>query len=83
MGAAFLQWLKSCWSILNGPGNDPVVLGLITALTSILLAHIMAFLSFRARLKDKDLRIADLVEQRNKFQDLILSAKGITRKSTK
>ena len=83
VGNALLQWIKSCWSVLNGPGNDPIVFGLITALGGILLAHVMAFMSFRARLKDKDERIADLVEQRNKFQNLVLNGKGLSRKSTK
>ena len=83
MSNAFLQWARSLWEVLNGPNNDPIVLGLIIALSGILLAHGMALMSFRARLRDKDQRIEDLVDQRNKFQDLVLSAKGVIRKSTK
>ncbi len=39
--------------------------------------------NFRARLKDKDERIEDLVQSRNRFQDIVLRDHEIERKTSK
>jgi hypothetical protein len=80
---AIIEFLKSLWQVLNSPNNDPVVIGLLIAVAALMISNVINFMSFRARLKDKDERIKDLVEQRNKFQDLVLQSKGVTRKSSK
>jgi hypothetical protein len=82
MGQVILTWIRSVWAILNGPNHDPVVIGLLFGTAALLFSHVTLFLSFRARLKDKDERIEDLVGQRNKFQDFVLKAKNIDRKSS-
>ena len=74
---------KAIWNILNSPNNDPIIVALIIAFFALLYANIHDFLNCRARIKDKDKRIEDLVEERNKFQDIVLKSKGIDRKSSK
>jgi hypothetical protein len=80
---AIIEFIKSLWQIMNSPNNDPVVVGLLIAVVALIISHVMNSMSFRARLKDKDKTIEDLVEQRNKFQDLLLQSKGLTRKSSR
>ena len=80
---AIIEFIKSLWQIMNSPNNDPVVIGLLIAVAALIISHMINSMSFRARLKDKDKMIEDLVEQRNKFQDLVLQSKGLTRKSSK
>lgn len=74
---------KAIWNILNSPNNDPIIVALIIAFFALLYLNINNFFSCRARIKDKDKRIEDLVEERNKFQDTVLKLKGIDRKSSK
>jgi hypothetical protein len=80
---AFLTECKTIWQVVNGPGNDPIIISLIVGLGLSIASHLAGFLSYRARLKDKDERIADLVDQRNKFQEIVLKGQGIERKSSK
>ena len=75
--------LKSIWEILNSPDNDPIIVGFLIALVGLFVAHLRGIFNCRARLKDKEERILDLVEQRNKFQDKVLGNKGIKRRSSK
>ena len=64
--------LQHIWTVLTGPNNDPVVLGLIFGWLALLLSHIRVYFNYRAVLRAKDAHIEDLVKQRNKFQNLIL-----------
>ena len=74
---------KEIWRILNQPNNDSVVISLLFAGIALVFTNISNYISFRGRLKDKDKRIEDLVEQRNKFQEFVLNSKGLERKSSK
>jgi hypothetical protein len=78
-----LNGLKEIWQVLNGPGNDPVVVGLLVGWLALVLSNVSMFLSYKRVLTEKDRRIEDLVEQRNKFQEIVLTHKGLTRLSTK
>jgi hypothetical protein len=80
---AILEWIKSVWEIFNSPKNDTIIIGLLIALAGIIVSNITMYFSFRARLKDKDKMIVDLVDQRNKLQDYILKGKNINRKTSK
>lgn len=82
MGAAIQSIIKGYRDIADGPGHEAVIFGLIIALLAIIVGHLMAFFQFKARLNDKDERIKDLVEERNKFQHIVLKGKGISRKSS-
>lgn len=74
---------KCVWDSISNPDKTAVIIGLATGWFSLIVSHIIMYLSFRGRLKEKDIRIEDLVEQRNKFQELVLEQRGIERKTTK
>ncbi len=69
-------------ALATGPNNEPLIFGLVIALFGLLVGHLLVWVQFRGRLKDKDRHIADLVQQRNRFQDVALQAKGLIRKSS-
>lgn len=75
--------IKAVWLTLNGPDNDEIVVALIIALGILLYNNIKSFFEYRARLRDKDKAIEDLVQQRNLFQDKVLNPTNIQRKSSK
>jgi len=83
MWGSLFNFVKAIWNILNSPNNDPIIVALIIAFFASLFVNIRNFLNCRTRIKDKDKRIEDLVEERNKFQDIVLKSKGIDRKSSK
>lgn len=68
---------------MNSPDNDSVVVGLLLGMVALLVAHVMVRNQFKARLKDKDQTIADLTEQRNKWQGEYLKLVGQSRKSSR
>jgi|GEM_PF-6910415 len=71
------------WKTLNSPGNDPIIIGAIAVIIALLISNIRSYFSFKKLILDKDTRIKDLVEQRNKFQDIVLKDLGSKRKSSK
>jgi hypothetical protein len=75
--------LKEIWQVLNGPGNDAVVVGLLLGWLGLFVSHFTMLISYRRVLSEKDRRIEDIVEQRNLFQEIVLTQKGLTRVSTK
>lgn len=77
-----LDYIKALWQVLNRPDNDGVVVGLLIACAALLFTQVSNFFSCRSRLRDKDERIRDLVEERNKLQEVLLREKGIERKSS-
>ncbi len=83
MGTGIKEFIASIWQIVNGKENDPIVIGLIIGLFSVIIANFSLYLSFRARLKDKDLHIKDLVNERNKLQDYFFKHMNLERKTTK
>jgi len=80
---AVKELIISIWNIFNSPNNDPVIAGLIIGLVAVLWANISMFRNFKARLKDKDDHITDLVSERNKLQDYFFKHMDMERKSTK
>lgn len=78
-----MQGIDGFMTLAKGPNNEPLIFGLIIALFGVLVGHCISLWQYKARLKDKDERIKDLVEQRNQFQEIVLQSKGIKRKSSK
>ena len=83
LGKACLEWIKAIWYIFNSPDNDPIVIGLLIAIFSLIAAYAITSRSNRRLIAEKDERIEDLTKQRNKFQNIVLQSKGIERKSSK
>jgi hypothetical protein len=79
---ALIKVVEKFFELAHGPGQEPLIFGLIVALASLIISHVLALIQFRGRLRDKDRHIDDLVQQRNRFQEVALQSKGITRKST-
>jgi len=77
-----LDLFTALWAIFNSPNNDTIVVSLIIASLALIFSHVSMYLSFKRVLKEKDERIKDLVSQRNSFQEIVLAAKGINRKSS-
>lgn len=77
------EFVKALWITMNSPDNDSVVVGLLLGMVALLVAHVMVRNQFKARLKDKDQTIADLTEQRNKWQGEYLKLVGQSRKSSR
>jgi hypothetical protein len=75
--------VKGFLALADGTGNQALIAGLVLALLGLLVGHVIALFQFRGRLQDKDKHIADLIKQRNKFQEIALNAKGLSRKSSK
>lgn len=77
-----VAFVKSLWAVANGPNNEPVVLGLIVALFGMLVAFWKQSRATKEILEEKDRRIADLVRERNKFQEIVLELSGVKRQTT-
>ena len=75
-------WFKTVWSIFNSPNNDPIILGLLIALSAIIIQQISNFFSNRKLIIEKDIRIKDLITERDKLQDFLLNEQGHSRKSS-
>lgn len=78
-----LQGFKQFWQIIMSENNDPVIVGFMVAFAALFYAQVRIFFNNRKLLKAKDERIQDLVDQRNKFQNIALREKDIERKSSK
>lgn len=82
MFKGLINGLAAFWGVLNGPDNDPIIVGLLFGWLALVVAQVSMWRSYRAVLKAKDDRIEDLVETRNTFQDLALKQHGLKRKSS-
>jgi len=78
-----LDLFKLITDFLEIDGKEGIIVGLAISSVSLLIAQLSIYFKNRYVLKEKDKRIEDLVEQRNKFQDIVLNEKGLKRKSTK
>ena len=78
-----MDLFKLITDFLEIDGKEGIIVGLAISSVSLLIAQLSIYFKNRYVLKEKDKRIEDLVEQRNKFQDIVLNEKGLKRKSTK
>lgn len=81
---------KSIWAFLKGIGalcqsesNEILILSLTIACFALLVGYFMHLHSMKALLNEKDKRIEDLVEERNKLQEHLFGKSGHKRKSSK
>lgn len=79
---AITNFATALWDTFNSPNNDPIVLGLLIAVGALLFSHLTGYFNYRKILGEKDARIKDLVQQRNLFQEMVLCAKDVKRKTT-
>lgn len=56
-----------------------ILASLAIAVVVLMYSHVHIWLSCRGRLADKDKHIADLIDQRNKLQDILFSQQGRRR----
>lgn len=77
------DFFTELWKKLNSPDNDPIIIGAIAVIIALLISNVRSYFSFKKLIDDKDTRIKDLVEQRNKFQDIVLKELGSRRKTSK
>lgn len=83
MLGAVLGTIKKIWDILNAPNNDPIIVSLVIGWGAFLFSFLMVWLSYRARLIDKDKEINRLVDERNKWQEFFFEERGAKRLTTK
>jgi len=76
-------WCLGVWDILHTPGSPEIAISLVFALGALLVTFVIVNRQFKERLKEKDIRIEELVRERNEFKDLLFEAKGIRTRSTK
>ena len=78
----FVGWIKAIWTVANSPGNDPVIVGLVLASFAMLCGYSISFWRTSQLLKEKDKRIEDLVQERNRLHDVLLAQVGTKRQTT-
>lgn len=79
----FFDFFTDFWKMLNSENNDPIVVGMIGVMIALILTSVRSYFNCRKLIKEKDDRIRDLREERNKFQDIVLKKLGGNRKSSK
>lgn len=66
-----ISGLIKAFFVLMQKGDFGLMAGLLFAVLTLSFSHLVIFLNYKGRLKDKDREIARLVDERNKYIDYI------------
>jgi hypothetical protein len=76
------KFIESIWEVINSPNNDPIIIGFIIGFSALLISSIRSHINYRKLIKEKDERIKDLINERNKLQNFLLKQKNVERRTS-
>jgi len=78
-----IDFFIELWKTLNSENNDPIIIGMIAVMFALLINNYNNHKNSKKLLREKDERIKELREERNKYQNIFLKQIGGERKSSK
>jgi hypothetical protein len=76
-----LEGATAIWKAVNQ--DSSVVAALVIAVIVLMYSHVHIWLASRARLKDKDRHIEDLIRERNRLQEVLFRQVGRQRTTSR
>lgn len=86
----FINMIQEFWQLvikiqefINGESNEGIFLALIITIIALMYSYYISRRDLKDMIEEKEVRIKELVNERNKYQEIVFDFFNIERQSTK
>ena len=79
----FWQLVIKIQEFINGESNEGIFLALIITIIALMYSYYISRRDLKDMIEEKEVRIKELVNERNKYQEIVFDFFNIERQSTK